>query len=123
MAYVSEKYYLGSHGGTFAGDDLKGLIRRASELIDALTHNRIVAIGFDNLTNFQRKAVKRACCLIVDHMAAAGGAPSADIESFWMQDMRINMRRRKQKPWEAAGIGIWAWTTLMQTGLMRGNLG
>ena len=122
MVYVSEKHYRNYHGGKYSGDDLGEQLKRASALVDALTHNRIVAVGFENLTGFQQKAVRKACCLIVDGPADAT-APNADIESFMMQDMRINMRKRNVRPWEAAGIGVWAWMTLMQTGLMRGNVG
>jgi len=122
MVYVSEKHYRNYHGGKYGGDDLAEQLMRASALVDALTHNRIVAVGFENLTGFQQKAVRKACCLIVDGQADSA-SPNADIESFMMQDMRINMRKRNVRPWEAAGIGVWAWTTLMQTGLMRGNVG
>jgi len=122
MAYITEKYYAKTYGGKITGDGLAGLINRAAALIDMLTFNRIQAQGFDNLTAFQKKAVKRAACLIVDYMGASGERPGTDIESYWLQDMRINLRRRKLRPWEAAGCGMWAWMELMQTGLMRGNL-
>ena len=120
MAYITEKYYKTAYGGNQADDSLKGRIVAATTLIDALTHNRIKAMGFDNLTPFQQKSVKKATCLIADHMANGGQMPGTDIQSYSLQDMRVNMRRRKQRPWEVAGCGMWAWFTLMQTGLMRG---
>ena len=119
MAYVSEGYYRKDFGGKHCGEDLEGLILQACGIVDGLTHNRIREAGIGGLTGFQRRAVRRAVCLIVDGLAAGGGV--ADVEAFWMQDMRINMRRRKMKPWEVAGISFWAWTTLMQTGLMKGS--
>ena len=121
MAYITAKHYRNVHKGKYVGEDLGELILRASGLIDYLTHNRIGS-RFEGLTAFQKKAVKKACCLIVDHMAAAGTMPDADVASYWMQDMRINLRQRKMRPWEAAGCGMWAWLTLMQTGLMGGRL-
>jgi len=36
--------------------------------------------------------------------------------------MQVNMKNKKLKPWEEAGCGVFAWMTLMQTGLMRGGL-
>jgi len=120
MAYASQKHYKNVHKGVAKDGDVKGLLAAASTLIDGLTHNRIQAIGFDNLTDFQQKSVKKACCLIADHMAQSPGEMGADIDTFALQDMRVRMRRRKLRPWEAAGCGLWAWLTLTQTGLMRG---
>ncbi|MDR2183183.1 MAG: hypothetical protein LBE55_03320 [Clostridiales bacterium] len=121
MAYASLKHYKKVHKG-ICEDNTKGRLAAASALIDALTHNRIQAAGFEGLTDFQKAAVKKACCLIVDHMAQSGAAMGADIDTFSLQDIRVRMRRRKLRPWEAAGCGLWAWLTLLQTGLMRGNL-
>lgn len=37
-------------------------LRQASRHIDSLTYNRIVAAGFENLTQFQRDIIKEVCC-------------------------------------------------------------
>lgn len=37
-------------------------LRQASRHIDSLTYNRIVAAGFDNLTDFQQGIIKEVCC-------------------------------------------------------------
>lgn len=37
-------------------------LRQASRHIDSLTFNRIVAAGFDNLTDFQKEVVKESVC-------------------------------------------------------------
>lgn len=37
-------------------------LRQASRHIDSLTYNRIVAAGFENLTEFQQKIIKEVCC-------------------------------------------------------------
>jgi len=117
--YASEKYFKNKFKGKYSGDDLQTWLKWAADVVDILTLNRIKAKGFAELTKFQQKSIRDACCLIVEH-TASGDGPNTDIDSFWMQDMRINMRRRKQRPWEAAGIGMWAWLKLQQTGLMRG---
>ena len=122
MIYASQKHYKNVHKGPCADGSVKERLAAASALIDGLTHNRIRAIGLENLTPFQRSAIKKACCLIADHMAQSGAAIGDDIDTFALQDMRVRMRRRKLRPWEAAGCGLWAWMTLMQTGLMRGSL-
>ena len=129
MAYVSQKHYINVHHkgqgqgqGAAKGGNAKELLAAASALIDVLTHNRIKAVGFQNLTKFQKAAVKKACCLIADHMAQSDANIGTDIDTFSLQDMRVRMRQRRLRPWEAAGCGLWAWMTLMQTGLMKGVL-
>lgn len=37
-------------------------LRQASRHIDSLTYNRIVAAGFENLTEFQQEIIKEVCC-------------------------------------------------------------
>lgn len=37
-------------------------LRTASRHIDSLTYNRIVAAGFDNLTEFQKEIIREVCC-------------------------------------------------------------
>lgn len=37
-------------------------LRQASRHIDSLTYNRIVAAGFENLTQFQQEIIKEVCC-------------------------------------------------------------
>ena len=120
--YASQKYYMNVYKGAAGEGKAKELLAVASMLIDALTYNRIKAVGFKNLTDFQKASVKKACCLIADHMERSGTDIGAYVDSFSLQDMRINMRKRKARPWEAVGCGLWAWLTLTQTGLMRGNL-
>lgn len=35
---------------------------QASRHVDSLTYNRIVAAGFENLTEFQQEIIKEVCC-------------------------------------------------------------
>lgn len=37
-------------------------MRQASRHIDSLTYNRIIAAGFDKLTQFQQELIKEVCC-------------------------------------------------------------
>ena len=43
-------------------DEINNALRMASRHIDTLTFNRIVAMGFENLTEFQQDIVKEVVC-------------------------------------------------------------
>ena len=58
-AYANESYYFSVYqGDTLGYDDAHKWLLQASRHIDALTFNRIVAKGFDNLTEFQKDVIK-----------------------------------------------------------------
>ena len=58
--YVNEKYYSDEFSGVKLPDDkIEKYLKLAQEKIDSITFNRIVAIGFDNLTEFQKEKIKR----------------------------------------------------------------
>ena len=68
--YVDEAYYTDFSGQI--EEKLNSKLERASDQIDALTFNRIVGIGFDNLTEFQKDKVKKAVCLHANFMDQYG---------------------------------------------------
>lgn len=61
-AYYREHY----QGNTVPGESLERALRQASRHIDSLTYNRIAAIGFSNLTDFQKEVVQEVICLQAD---------------------------------------------------------
>lgn len=62
MIYADANYYSNVYGGKNNLSDFK----RASREVDNLTFNRIVAKGFENLTDFQKEIIKDAVCRIAD---------------------------------------------------------
>lgn len=71
--YITADYYKNDYMGTPVADsDLPGLIRRASDAIDSLTHYRIVNYGFDKFTPFIQAQVKKATCAQVEFFAVNG---------------------------------------------------
>ena len=73
MSYVDESYYKNEYGGNIISDkEIKQKLNKASDQIDTLTYNRIVAIGFTNLTEFQKDKVKKSICYQADFMAQYG---------------------------------------------------
>ena len=59
--YVTLEYYKNTFEGTLLADDnADKYLTLASEKIDDVTFNRIVDIGFDKLTTFQKECIQKA---------------------------------------------------------------
>ena len=119
--YITEKFYKENGGKAEENDSsaLRALISQASLIIDNMTMNKIADIGFNKLTVFQQKSIKKACVHIVDYIAShnPGGA---ELASYWAGDIRINLNKNApKKPWDAYNCGLWGYMNILQTGLMR----
>lgn len=61
-SYVDEFYYKTEYKGSIPENMLRKTLRKTSRHIDALTYNRIVGKGFENLTEFQQDIIREVCC-------------------------------------------------------------
>ena len=65
--YVDSDYYWENYDGSLIPDEeLDKALRQASRHIDSLTYNRIVGIGFSNLTSFQQEIIREVICQQAD---------------------------------------------------------
>lgn len=65
--YVTQEYYANEYGGSLIPlDEQEKALRQASRHIDSLTYNRIVGIGFSNLTDFQKDVIQETVCMQAD---------------------------------------------------------
>ena len=64
--YADVDYYKNTYKGTLEESDAIKALNKASRHIDTLTYNRIVGIGFENLTEFQQGIIKECACLMAD---------------------------------------------------------
>lgn len=64
--YADVEYYKNTYKGTLEDADIEKALQKASMHIDTLTFNRIVAIGFENLTEYQQGIIKECACLMAD---------------------------------------------------------
>ena len=64
--YANAEYYKTTYKGNLEDADIEKALNKASRHIDTLTYNRIVGIGFDNLTEFQQGIIKECECLMAD---------------------------------------------------------
>lgn len=68
VGYASIEYYQDEYRSSIITDEdaLERGLKQASRHIDTLTFNRINAIGFDNLTDFQKEIIREVVCLQAD---------------------------------------------------------
>ena len=64
--YADYEFYATEYKGTLPKDEAEKALKQASRHIDTLTYNRIVAIGFDNLTEYQQGVIKECACLMAE---------------------------------------------------------
>lgn len=64
--YADYEYYKNTYKGTLEDTDATKALQKASRHIDTLTYNRIVGVGFDNLTEYQQGIIKECACLMAD---------------------------------------------------------
>lgn len=119
--YLSVEEYTKS-GGLIDTDIEKHLIQ-ASRHIDALTYNRIVAKGFENLTEFQQEIIKTVCFDIANFEYE-----NSDLINSVLQSYSINgVSMQFGNSWNIAVVGGVAirrdtYNLLMSTGLCCGVL-
>lgn len=64
--YVDIEYYKNTYKGNLDNTEIEKALNQASRHIDTLTYNRVVAVGFDNLTDYQQSIIKECVCLLAD---------------------------------------------------------
>ncbi|MGN7167953.1 hypothetical protein ACTHSJ_19005 [Paenibacillus cellulositrophicus] len=72
MAYATADDYARYGSGLIPAEELQKELDQASDQIDTLTYNRIVAWGFDKLTLFQQTNVRKAVCQQADFVFQYG---------------------------------------------------
>lgn len=117
--YVSIEQYLNTfHGSKIPENDLNEFLTLASEKIDELTFNRIVKIGFENLTDFQKEKIQKAVCLHADYIYE-NGTEIGQISSFSVSDITVSVDNKNSI--EAKyGTNSNVYNYVKQTGLMCG---
>lgn len=82
MIYATPQDYELYGKGLIPADGLERALTRASDQINGLTYNRIVARGFDSLTPFQQEQIKKAVCLQADFVHQYGDYLNTPMTGF-----------------------------------------
>ena len=80
--YVTASEYTQMGYTSIPADDLTKMLTEASRNVDNLTFNRIVAIGFDRLTDFQQGIIKEVVCKQADFLYENADAIASILDSY-----------------------------------------
>lgn len=94
----------------------------AQEKINSITFNRIVKIGFDNLTEFQKEKISKAICHQANYIFANGfdNENNSDIASYSVLDISVNVQSKDESQKTEAELehmSPMAYNLVHQTGL------
>lgn len=98
--YVDKKYYSDEFKGNKVPiDEIEKYLRLAQEKIDSITFNRIVAIGFNNLTKFQQEKIKDAICYQAEYIYVNGynNEDNRDVSSYSVLDISVSVDNSNNK--------------------------
>lgn len=92
--YVDKKYYFDEFKGNKVPiNEIEKYLRLAQEKIDSITFNRIVTIGFNNLTKFQQEKIKDAICYQAEYIYINGynNEDNRDVSSYSVLDISVSV--------------------------------
>lgn len=92
--YVDKEYYSNTFSGkNIPDEEIEKYLELAQEKIDSITYNRIVAIGFDNLTEFQKEKISKAICYQADYVFQNGynDENNRDVSSYSVLDISVSV--------------------------------
>ena len=91
MPYADMTYYKNVYGGTDIPDeDIEKALRNASRHIDALTYNRIVGRGINNLTEYQKDIVREVCCDLAEFEYENADVINSVLQSYSINGVTMN---------------------------------
>lgn len=120
--YVDKECYSNIFKGkTIPDEDIEKYLELAQEKIDSITYNRIVAIGFDNLTEFQKEKISKAICYQAEYIFKNGynDEDNRDISSYSVLDISVSVDNSNSNKTKAQKLNMSeiAYDLVQKTGL------
>ena len=118
--YADDSYYYNEYqGDKIPGDEIIRKLKEASEKIDEVTFNRIVSIGFNNLTDFQKEKIREAVCAQADYIYENGyDNDEGDISSYSVLDITVNEKDNSDSKAHKQCMSSYAYSQIKKTGLV-----
>ena len=104
--YVRVEYYKDTYKGNLDEADAEKALEKASRHIDTLTYNRIVAIGFDNLTEFQQGIIKECECLMADWEAENADYINSMLSSYSLNGASMSFTGQSASATVVSGVAV-----------------
>lgn len=115
--YANEEYYTDTFEGTLIQeDDIVKYLKLAQEKIDDITFNRIVGIGFNNLTDFQKECVQKAVCYQAEYYYE-NGVNSLNVSSYSVLDISVNVDKSHETEAQKQDMNEFALMNIKKSGL------
>lgn len=119
MPYADATYYKDTYLGTMIPEDQRDkALKDASRDIDSLTYNRITAVGFNNLTEFQKNIIKEVTCLHADFKSQYGDFLDSPISGYGAGSTSVSLKSTGIAGQNGISTSKQVYAMLRQTGLM-----
>ena len=120
--YVNKEYYSNTFGGkNIPDEEIEKYLELAQEKIDSITYNRIVAIGFENLTEFQKEKISKAICYQAEYIFQNGynDEENRDVSSYSVLDISVSVNNSSSNKTKAQKLNMSeiAYDLVRKTGL------
>ena len=119
--YADNEYYINTfHGNLIPAENINEYLQQASEKIDEETLNRIVGIGFDKLTDFQKEKIQMAVCYQADYIFQNGynDENKQEVASYSVLDISVTPKEKTEKTEaEKKCMSEMAYSLINKTGL------
>ena len=93
MSYAAPSDYQVYVGDYEDAEELEKLLDRASDVVDRATYNRIVARGFDSLSEYQQEMVTKATCLQASFIEQYGSYLNMPLSGFSAGSISVNFSK------------------------------
>lgn len=115
-AYITPEEYTTLTGKPVT-DDTERILRQASEQIDTLTFNRIIAIGFENLIVLQKDIVKAVCAGHAAFLEEYGELMDSPLASYSVAGVSMSFDHAKTVSVSGVTMQEHLYSRLLQTNL------
>lgn len=122
--YIDKEYYTNNFKGkNIPDEEIEKYLDLSQEKIDSITYNRIIAIGFNNLTEFQKEKISKAICYQADYIFQNGynDEENRNISSYSVLDISVSVDNSSANKTKAQKLNMseTAYDLVHKTGLDR----